>query len=87
MQETGKKRLRQYVERWKQAGPRLAEIKRQELRAFDYTANQDLIDGMLCWACEHGRPRLATGLVEQQRHFMKLRKSETAVPVDEETAP
>ena len=87
MHDTDQKRLRQHVQRWKHAGPKLVEIKRRELRAFDYATNRDLIDGMLQWACEHAQPRWSTGLVEQQRHFMKLRKPETATPDDEEAAP
>ncbi|MBW1700018.1 MAG: hypothetical protein JRH18_19330 [Deltaproteobacteria bacterium] len=77
MNKTEKMRLSQYAERWKSAGVRLAEIKRQELRSFNYAANWELIDEMLTWACEHAPPRLSTGLVEQQRYFMKLRKPGT----------
>ncbi len=86
MDEMGIKGLRQYAERWKQAGPKLAEIKRQELRGFNYSASQNLIDGMLRWACENTHPKLYTGLVEQQRYFKKLRKTETDVPDTEETS-
>lgn len=63
-----------WVETWKQAGASLEAIRRKELRAYDYDKNQAIIDGMLQWACEHQQIRLSSGLVEQQRLFMKIRK-------------
>ena len=76
MKNSTKDQLRNYAETWKRAGAALKEIKRRELRSYDYAANQRLLDEMLNWACEHAQPRLSTGLVEQQRVFMKLRKEE-----------
>ena len=65
---------KRWVETWKRAGPKLAAIKARELRAFDYAANLERLDEMLDWACEHARPRLTSGLVEQQRLFQILRR-------------
>jgi len=73
MNQSTKDQMRQWAETWKRAGPALEEIKRRELQAFDYAANQELVDAMLRWACEYPRPRASTGLIEQQRLFMKLR--------------
>ena len=47
--------------------------KQHELRGYEYDKNQAILDEMLQWACDHRRTRLTSGLVEQQRMFMKLR--------------
>ena len=62
-----------WVDTWKRAGPALEAVKQRELRAYDYDKNQAILDEMLQWACDHRRDRLTSGLVEQQRMFMKLR--------------
>ena len=54
----------------------MKEIKRRELQQYYYEANINLVDEMLTWACGHAKPRLSSGLVQQQRLFMKLRKKE-----------
>jgi hypothetical protein len=67
------KHLKIWVETWKHAGDELDDIRRQELQAYDYSKNQAIIDSMLQWTCEHSQVRLTSGLVEQQRLFMKMR--------------
>ena len=67
------KQLRAWVQAWQQAEKALKEIKRQELRSYDYEKNLPLVDSMLQWAYEHRTERLTSGLIEQQRWFMKLR--------------
>ena len=64
-----------WVDTWKRAGPALQQVKRQELREYDYAKDRDLIDGMLQWACAHGDARPSSGLVEQQRLFVKMREA------------
>lgn len=64
--------ISRWVETWKRAGPALKKVKREELRKFDYEKNLPLIEDMLQWACDHQQVRLSSGLVEQQRLFMKL---------------
>lgn len=71
-----KERVKHWVHTWQKAGEALEEIKRQELRNYDYNKNLPLIDDMLQWACEHRAPRLTSGLVEQQRWFMKLQEQQ-----------
>lgn len=68
--------MEKWVDAWKRAGSALEEVKRRELRAYDYDKNQALLDEMLQWACDHRRIRLTSGLVEQQRMFMKLREGQ-----------
>ena len=74
MQSSDKKQIARWVETWQRAGSALEEVRRKELRKYDYTGNQAVVDEMLQWAVEHGRVRLTSGLVEQQRLFMKMVK-------------
>jgi hypothetical protein len=66
--------LKAWVQTWQQAGKALKEIKWRELRHYDYEKHLSLVDSMLQWAYEHREERLTSGLVEQQRWFMKLRE-------------
>jgi hypothetical protein len=66
---------KQWVDTWRRAGSALDEVKRRELRSYDYEANREVIDEMLDWACDHATPRTTSGLVEQQRVFMKIREA------------
>jgi hypothetical protein len=53
----------------------LKEIKKKELRAPGYyDRNRQILDDMLQYACEHAKPQLQSGLAEQQRLFMKMKK-------------
>jgi len=65
---------RRWVETWLKAGPKLEKIRRDALRAFRYEEHVDEIDELLQVACRFARPRLTSGLVEQQRLFQRLRK-------------
>ena len=65
----------QWIESWKPASVALKAIKRFELRNYDYAKNQAIMDGMLQWAFENRQVRLESGLVEQQRLFMKMKSS------------
>ena len=67
--------LRTWVDCWKQAGPALENLRRQELLGLDGSNYLALWDGPLQWACEHATERLSSGLVEQQRLFARLRSS------------
>ena len=63
-----------WVKNWQKAGKELDKIHKKELRDFDYKSNIQVIDSLLQYACEHATPRFTSGLVEQQRLFMKFRK-------------
>jgi hypothetical protein len=65
-----------WVQQWKQAGAALKQIEVQELRAYNYQQHWAIVDDMLQWAYEHWTPRLTSGLVEQQRWFMKLHRQQ-----------
>jgi len=76
MSPTDRKKIQMWVDTWKRAGPALEAVKRRELRLYDYDKNRALMDDMLQWACDHRRIRLTSGLVEQQRIFMKMREGQ-----------
>ncbi|MDI6688184.1 MAG: hypothetical protein QME06_08215 [Desulfobacterales bacterium] len=67
------KETEKWVKIWKRAGIALDEIKRRELCAYDYDKNRKIVDEMLQWAHDHRKIRLTSGLVEQQRLFMKIK--------------
>ena len=69
-----KENMKKWIEGWRKAATALKEIKRRELRAYDYQENKAVINGMLQWACDHSKARLGSGLVDQQRFFLKMRK-------------
>lgn len=69
------KKIEKWVNTWKKAEPALDEVKLKELRAVDYyNHNQALLNEMLRYAFEHRETRLTSGLIEQQKIFMKLKK-------------
>jgi hypothetical protein len=72
--ESDREAIKKWVETWKTAASALDKIRRDELTAFDYEKNFEIIDSMLQYACDHAETRLTSGLVEQQRLFMKLRE-------------
>jgi hypothetical protein len=66
-------RGRQWVQAWRDAGPRLEQIRRDELRRLD---GYQAISHLCAPADFHQPPRVArptSGLVDQQRWFMKAR--------------
>lgn len=69
-------RTKRWVETWKQFGPELERIRIRELRELDaYRAIE-----MLCGPADYTKPPRAplptSGLIEQQRLFMKLARRE-----------
>lgn len=71
--------IRKWIATWQQASSALNELKKRELRAADYyEKNRPILDEMLEYACDNRQERLTSGLVEQQRWFMKLRDKELA---------
>jgi hypothetical protein len=66
--------MKQWVDNWKRVGPVLDRIKAEELRSPEYENGLDAFAPLLDWCCEHSEPDNETGLIEQQRIFMKARK-------------
>jgi hypothetical protein len=65
---------KEYVERWRKAGPELERVRRDELRALTDTDGRDLFRSLLDFANLHHQDRPTSGLVEQQRVFQKARR-------------
>jgi hypothetical protein len=66
--------MRRWVETWKQAGPELAAIRRQELRETDNVRAVEQMGALFNHATRSQPPRESSGLVEMQRLLAKLRK-------------
>ncbi len=75
MSEIKKHEIEKWVRTWQNASLSLINLKKNELRSHDYyERNRKVLDEMLQYACDRGRVRLYSGLVEQQRIFMKLQE-------------
>ena len=75
MKTSSQENARQWIESWKRASVALKAVERRELRTYDLAKNQAVVDGMLQWVFENRELRLSSGLVEQQRLFMKMKSS------------
>ncbi|AMY12948.1 hypothetical protein LuPra_06232 [Luteitalea pratensis] len=64
---------RAWAATWRDAGPRLEAIRRQELRALDAFAAIALLCGAADYQLPPRAPAPTSGLLEQQRLFMRLR--------------
>ncbi len=75
MDDSTRKEIKIWIETWEKAEYALDRVKLNELRATDYySRNQMLLNEMLQYAFEHRELKLSSGLVEQQKIFMKLKK-------------
>ncbi len=63
---------RRWVKTWQEAGPRLERVRREELRRLDPQRAIALLCGEADYTVPPRAPRPTSGLVEQQRWFMKL---------------
>ena len=63
---------RRWVKTWQEAGPRLARVRREELRRLDPQRAIALLCGEADYTVPPRAPRPTSGLVEQQRWFMKM---------------
>ena len=68
--------LHRFVATWQRASPLLQQVRDADIRAADTAQAMRIFSGSATWAVTH-RPAVATsGLVEQQRWFMKLRNGQ-----------
>jgi len=80
-----KEHWRQWMEQWKNAGPALEQIRRNELRSREYDfASADMLLGI---GDLHGRSRPTSGMVEMQRWLLKLAQKQGLVPSTVREAP
>ena len=62
---------RRWVRTWKEAGPRLEQVRRAELRRLDPQRAIALLCGEADYTKPPRAPRPTSGLVEQQRWFRR----------------
>ena len=65
---------RRWVETWKEAGPLLEAIRREELRNLDIQKTIALLYGPADYHSAPRAPKPTSGLIEQQFWFMKAAK-------------
>ena len=65
---------RRWVQAWKDAGPELERIRKDELRQLDVFQAITLLCGQADYTVPPHAPKPISGLVEQQRLFMKQRR-------------
>lgn len=63
----------EWMRAWRSAGSALEQVRRQELRTLDGRKAIALLTGPADYHTEPRKPRPSSGLVEQQRWFMKAR--------------
>jgi hypothetical protein len=73
MNEANDAALRDYVSRWQTAAPLLRQVRDQDIRNADPAAAMKAFTGRSERAVSLMPPGPTSGLIEQQRWFMKLR--------------
>jgi hypothetical protein len=66
--------MRRWVETWKQAGPELEAIWREEVRQLDSRKHLAALEDAFNHALRTVPPRPTSGLIEMQDWFAKLRR-------------
>jgi len=64
--------IRQWVETWKEAGPKLDAIRHREIRGADNLKTLALLESAFNQALRTSPRRPSSGLVEMQEWFAKL---------------
>jgi hypothetical protein len=62
---------KRWVQIWKRAGVELERLRREELRRLDPQSSIELLCGPADYTVPPRAPKPSSGLVEQQRWFMK----------------
>jgi hypothetical protein len=62
---------KRWVQAWKKAGPELERLRREELRRLPPEHSIELLCGPADYTVAPRAPKPTSGLVEQQRWFMK----------------
>jgi hypothetical protein len=68
--------MKRWVDTWKKAGPELERIREEEIRNENTIRAFEIFTGMALLATRNFPPEPNSGLVEQQRWFMKLAKKQ-----------
>ena len=65
---------KKWIQAWRSAGQALERVRRDELRALDGRKALALLTGPADYRKEPRKARTSSGLVEQQKWFMKARR-------------
>jgi hypothetical protein len=68
--------MKHWVENWKTLGPELERMREEELRNENTIRAFEIFTGMAFLATRNFPPEPTSGLIEQQRRFMKLAKKQ-----------
>ncbi len=60
-----------WIAAWQEAGPELERLRREELRNLDSVRTIELLCGPADYTSPPRAPKPTSGLIEQQRWFMK----------------
>ena len=74
MSDSKSKTDKEWVEHWHRLGPILENIRREELRNFNYEEQLPIIDALLQLGLDYAVPRPTSGLVELERLLAKGRR-------------
>ncbi len=66
--------MRRWVHAWKEAGPELETIRREEIRRLDTLSVLAGLEGAFNQALRQMPPRPSSGMVEMQDWFARLRR-------------
>jgi len=64
--------MRRWVQTWKEAGPELEAIRREEIRKADNLEDLAVFEGAFNQALRSLRPEPSSGMIEMQKWFAKL---------------
>jgi hypothetical protein len=68
--------MKLWVDTWRKAGPELERIREEEVRNSDTQASIKAFSGMIHLVNQTHPPEPTSGLVEQQRWFMKFARQQ-----------
>lgn len=69
---TEREKIRRWAAAWREAATAMEALEREELANYDYDAHRPFIVSMVNYAVRNAQPREHSGLVEQQKLFMKV---------------
>ncbi len=75
MTEAEKAAIKERIAAWDRAAPVLQAVRDADIRASDTGQAMRIFSGSALWAAVHRPAPPSSGLVEQQRWFMKLRRA------------
>ena len=75
MTEAHKAAIREHVAAWQRAAPGLQQVRDEDIRTTKTPEAMQLFAGSALWAVQHRPESTESGLVEQQRWFVKASRA------------